>query len=165
MPSQQPGGEAGNARPSGVGSNQAPSNAQGGSAGNNELLTPDQADLANRKKATELALKQLKDQLERGAKPEELMKELGFTDQDLDRFMNRLEERLADPGTDRSAESEAARRQFESILKGLQTGSGEQLRGSGDRERKASQSFGSGNRPIPPEYRRDTEAYKQKLSK
>ena len=125
----------------------------------------DPADLAHRKKATELALKRLKQQLERGETPESLMNDLGYSQEDLEQFMKRLDEQLADPGTDRSPESEAARRQFESLLKGLSPSQERQMRSGGDRERKASQSSGSGNRPVPPQYRPNADAYKQKLNK
>ena len=137
----------------------------GNAPGSSDQLTPEQADLQNKKKATELALKRLQNQLERGETPQELMNELGYTEQDLERFMHRLQERLADPGLDRSPESEAARRQFDSILKGIDYGSSGEMRGGGERERKASQSSGSGNRLAPPQYRRDSEAYKERLSR
>jgi len=137
----------------------------GNAAGSSDQLTPEQADLQNKKKATELALKRLRNQLERGETPQELMNELGYTEQDLERFMHRLQERLADPGLDRSPESEAARRQFDSILKGIDYGSSGEMRSGGERERKASQSSGSGNRLAPPQYRRDSEAYKERLSR
>jgi len=149
----------------GKGSNQADSADTSTGALREDLLTPEQADLANRKKATELALKRLKEQLERGQVPDSLMQELGYSEEDLGKFMNRLDERLADPGTDQSAESEAARRQFDSLLKGLSTGQSKQHRSGGERERKATQSTGSGSRPVPPEYRPGSDAYKQKLTK
>ncbi|SFH67471.1 hypothetical protein [Planctomicrobium piriforme] len=159
----KPGGEANGQ--GGKGNNRGRDAGDGGDGGANDLLTPEAADLANRKKATELALKRLRQQLDRGQAPEDLLRELGYSEQDLERFMQRLEERLADPGLDKSAETDAARRQFESLLKGIQYDSTGQNRSGGERERKATQSSGSGNRPVPPEYRRDTEAYKQKLSK
>jgi hypothetical protein len=123
----------------------------------------DPADFANRKKATELALRRLRERMQRGETPQELMDQLGYTEQDLERFMQRLNERLSDPGLDHSPETEAARRQFHSLLEGLDQQSQGQLRGGGDHERKASGGFGSGNRVVPPEYRRDNDAYKRKL--
>jgi collagen type III alpha len=125
----------------------------------------EEADLSNRKKATNLALQQLREQLERGETPQELMDELGYTQQDLENFMRRLEERLADPGTDRSPEAESARRQFESLLQGIDYESRGEFRGGGDRQREASESFGTSRRPVPPEYRLDDEAYKRRTSR
>jgi hypothetical protein len=121
-------------------------------------------ELANKKRAANLALKRLRDQLQRGESPKELMDQLGYTEQELERFMERLEDRLADPGLDRSPDADAARRQFDSILKGIDYQGQSQLRDGGQKERQASESFGSGNRQAPPQYRRDSEAYKRKLS-
>ncbi|WP_437224369.1 hypothetical protein SH661x_003600 [Planctomicrobium sp. SH661] len=165
QPNGKPGGQPGG-MPSGGGS---PSNGDaspdGGDGSGGDNLSAEEADLRHKKKATELALKRLRDKLERGETPEALMDQLGYTQQDLERFMQQLEQRLADPGLDQSAESAAARRQFESLLKGIDYNSSGQLREGGERERKASQSFGSGNRPAPPMYRKDSEAYKEKLNR
>jgi len=146
--------------------NRSPGSSTPGSQENADVhITPEQADLANKRKATELALKRLHSQMERGETPRELMEELGYTEQDLERFMQRLEQRLSDPGLDHSPEGEAARRQFDSILKGIDYDSAGQMRSGGNRERKASRSTGSGNRLAPPQYRPDSEAYKEKLSR
>jgi len=126
---------------------------------------PEAADLANKKKAANLALKRLKDQLERGESPGELMEDLGYTEQDLQQFMQRLEERLADPGLDQSAESESARRQFDSLLKGIDLNSEGALKEGGKRKRNAASGFGSKSRPVPPEYRKSSEAYRKRLSR
>ena len=130
-----------------------------------EAITPDAADLESKRRAADLALKRLRDQLERGETPEELMKQLDFTEQDLQNFMHRLEERLADEGTDQTAEAEAARRQFDTLLRGTDYQSEGGRKDGGNGPRKASQSFGSTSRPSPPEYKKDGEAYKKRLSK
>ena len=139
----------------------------GAASGDGEGSGPpaEAADLENRKKATNLALERLRDQLERGQKPQELMDELGFTDQDLDNFMQRLEERLADSGPNQTPESQAARRQFESLLKGIDYQSQGEVRRGGDGPREAAQGFGAANRPVPLEFRKQSEAYKRKLSR
>ncbi len=167
-------GKPGDSKPgSGKASSQPPMNGGDGQAGDSDgsgsgegagTPTPDDPDLDNKKKATNLALKRLQDQLERGETPQELMDELGFNQQELETFMDRLEERLSDPGLDQTPETEAARRQFESLLKGIDYQSTGEVRGGGAKERSASQSLGSSNRPVPPEYRLDNEAYKRKLS-
>ncbi len=162
----QPGG-AGN-MPAGGGTQSSRQNPTGPRPSENEGdpgLAPEQADLANKKRATELALKRLRDQLERGDAPADLKERLGFTDQDLEGFMNRLEERLADPGADRSAESDAARRQFESLLKGIDAQSKGDVRKGEDHERNAASGFAGPNRPVPPEYRLEDQGYKRKSSR
>lgn len=167
----QPGGE-GSASQTSTGAGGGPINrpaqstdSTGADPGIEGQITAEQADLANKRKATDLALKRLRSQLERGETPQELMDELGYTQQDLERFMQKLEQRLADPGLDHSPESEAARRQFDSILKGIDYQSSGQKRAAGTHERKASRSAGSENRLAPPQYRRDSEAYKENLSR
>ncbi|MCA9089956.1 MAG: hypothetical protein KDA90_15150, partial [Planctomycetaceae bacterium] len=135
-----------------------------GGSGEAPSITPEAADLENRKRSTDLALKRLQEQLERGDTPKELMDQLGFTEQDLNQFMQRLEQRLADSGADHSPEAESARRQFDSLLKGADYDSKGARRDGGDGPRNASESFGAANRPVPPEYRKDVEAYKKKVS-
>jgi ElaB/YqjD/DUF883 family membrane-anchored ribosome-binding protein len=93
------------------------------------------------------------------------MDRLGFTEQDLQQFMQRLEQRLADQGTDQSPEAQAARRQFDALLKGSDYQSTGGRKDGGDAPREASQSFGTTNRPVPPEYRRDAETYRRRLSR
>ncbi len=133
--------------------------------GESPQLTPEEANLANKKKAVDLALKKLQDQIERGETPQELMEQLGYTEKDLSSFMQRLEERLSDPGINKEAETEAARRQFDSLLKGLDYQSTGERRDGGDHERQAAEGFGGANRPVIPEYRAEDEAFKRKLSR
>ena len=137
------------------------SSGEGGEGGN---MTPEEAVLENRKKAVNLALKRLREQLERGESPDDLQKQLGYTDEEMMRFMERLEERLSDPGLDQSAESAARRRQFESILRGIDYKSQGESRSGGDHEREASQGFSAGEGPVPPAFRRSTEGFRRKLN-
>ncbi|TWT42828.1 hypothetical protein KOR42_46320 [Thalassoglobus neptunius] len=120
--------------------------------------------MENRKRATELALKKLRERLSRGEKPEDLLENTQFTPEELDRFLDRLEQRLADPGTDQSPDSQAQRRQFETLLRGIDYQSSGERRDGGDQERDAAQGFGSSNRPVPPEYRLEGESFQRRLS-
>ncbi|WP_437186061.1 hypothetical protein SH668x_003189 [Planctomicrobium sp. SH668] len=164
-----PSGKPGSNRQSGVSNGmQRPvgdDNASGSPSGDSGDLTPEEANLANKKKATELALKRLRNQMERGETPNELMDRLGYTEKDLDQFMQRLEQQLGDQGADQSPESAASRRQFETLLKGIDYQSSGQSKAGGTHERKASGSSGSSNRLAPPQYRRNTEAYKEMLNR
>ncbi|QDT33463.1 hypothetical protein [Thalassoglobus polymorphus] len=144
---------------------ETPSSVSEPSSGESPQLTPEEANLANKKKAVDLALKKLQDQIERGETPQELMEQLGYTEKDLSSFMQRLEERLSDPGINKEAETEAARRQFDSLLKGLDYKSTGERRDGGDHERQAAEGFGGANRPVIPEYREEDEAFKRKLSR
>lgn len=152
-----------NGAPGGQGLPSGPRGA-GGEGGPGQPIVPQDPDLENRRKAADLALKRLQDQLKRGETPQALKDELGFTDQDLERFMQRLQERLADPGLDRSPESESQRRQFESLLKGIQYQSSGQLRDGGTQPRNASDSQGSDNRPVPPALRPGSQEYRRRLN-
>ncbi|MCA9042932.1 MAG: hypothetical protein KDA69_01350, partial [Planctomycetaceae bacterium] len=162
-PSGPPKGSGAN---SGGGGNAGGTLGEGGGEGDAPpQVTPDETDLANKRRATDLALQRLKEKLERGETPEKLMEKLDFTEEDLQNFMHRLEERLADEGADQSPEAQSARRQFESLLRGTDYESRGGRKDGGNGPREASQSFGSSNRPVPPEYQRDAEAYKKRLSR
>ena len=128
-------------------------------------MTPEEVNLENKKKAVDLALKKLKDQIERGETPEELMEELGFSEQDLSTFMQRLEERLADPGINQNSDAESARRQFNQLLKGIDYNSTGERRDGGNQPRQSATGLGGSNRSVPPEYRIENEAYKRRLSR
>jgi hypothetical protein len=174
QPGQGAPGQPGGA-PTGTAQTGAKGGGQGGAAGGelgagnagsgDSSITPDTADLDAKRRAADLALKRLQDQLQRGETPQELMDRLGFTEQDLQQFMQRLEQRLADQGTDQSPEAQAARRQFDALLKGSDYQSTGGRKDGGDAPREASQSFGTTNRPVPPEYRRDAETYRRRLSR
>jgi hypothetical protein len=122
----------------------------------------DEADLENRKKAVNLALKKLKETLERGS-DQAVGEDLDVSDKELADFMRRLEERLADTGEDNSAEAQARRRQFDSILQSLKINGDSEDR-KGDGSGSAASGFAAPRRPAPPEYRKAETQYKQRLS-
>jgi len=164
-PSSQSSAAQGKGGAGGTGSSsEAGAASQGEGAGPESSSAPEPADLENRKKATNLALKRLKETLERGAIDPELQRELGFTDEELRSFMNRLEERLADTGEDNSPQAQARRRQFEQLLKGidLQT---ETSKREGTGAGAASQGFGAARKPVPAEYRATEQRYRELLNR
>jgi hypothetical protein len=126
---------------------------------------PDAPNLENMKKATNLALKRLQESMERGNIDPELQKELGFTDDELKTFMDRLQERLADNGDDNSPEAQARRRQFEQLLKGinLQTETGKREAGTGTGP--AGAGYSGARRSGPAEYRAAEQRYRESLNK
>ena len=128
-------------------------------------ITPEEADLESRKKATELALKRLRDRMARGETPEELLENTNFTESELDSFLQRLEDRLSDPGIDNSPQSEAQRRQFESLLKGIDYKSTGARRDGNNTNSESATGFGASNLPVPPEFRQEEKSYKSKLSR
>ncbi len=78
--------------------------------------------------------------------------------------MDRLQERLADNGDDNSPEAQARRRQFESLLKGINTETQTGRREAGAGSEKAASGFGAARRPAPPEYRAAEQRYRDSLS-
>ncbi|QDT54132.1 hypothetical protein Pan44_21590 [Caulifigura coniformis] len=153
---------AGGAGSSGPGA-AAAEGAQGEGSGGES--TAEAANLENRKKATNLALKRLQETLERGDIDPELQKELGFTDDELRSFMDRLEERLADTGDDNSPEAQARRRQFEQLLKGIDLQTQTSKRAAGTGEGPSTSGFGTSGRPAPAEYRAAEKRYRESLNK
>jgi len=153
---------AGGAGSSGPGAAPAEGSHGQGSGGES---TPEAANLENRKKATNLALKRLQETLERGAIDPELQKELGFTDDELRTFMDRLEERLADNGDDNSPEAQARRRQFEQLLKGIDLQTETSKRAAGTGEGPSTSGFSTSGRTAPAEYRAAEKRYRESLNK
>jgi hypothetical protein len=121
--------------------------------------------LEDRRRATELVLKRLQDELQRGDVSDDLLEDLGWTEDNLRDFMSRLEQRLADSGEDRSPAAEARRRQFQEVLRGLDYSAESQQREGGDGDRPVEEGFGAPRRPAPSEFRSDEEAFKKRLSR
>jgi hypothetical protein len=156
----------GNARSGGGGGRdggQAPSG--DGGSGSSAADAAEEADLADKRRATELVLKRLEDELERGEISDEMLKDLGWTEDNLRDFMQRLEQRLADSGEDQSPEAQARRNQFQEILRGIDYSSEGQTRSGGTGPRNTASGFGAARRPAPAEFRRDQEAFKNRLSR
>ena len=113
-------GQQGKGAPAGGG--QAGANAEGASA-NGASGTVDDGEEANlefKKQATELVLKRLQDGLERGDIDPELLEKLGWTQDEMRRFTERLSKHLQDAKSgDETPESQARRQQFEEMLKSL----------------------------------------------
>lgn len=115
--------------------------------------------------ATDLVLKRLKDELKRGKVNQQLLDELGWTEEDMRRFTEKLEKRLNDSGEDVSPEALARRRQFESMLEGLNLNAKTERRKGNKTKMERVQEFNSRNIPAPPEYRDQYEAFTKELSK
>ena len=96
----------------------------------------------------------------------DLLRDLGWTEDNLREFMERLDRRLSDTGEDQSPEAQARRRQFTEILRGIDYSSEgrQQTAEAGDRPA----ATGSGVSPrltAPTEFRRVEESFRQKLSR
>lgn len=117
------------------------------------------------RRASNLVLRKLKKDLERGETDQKLLDELGWTREDMERFVKRLERQLEDNGDDMSPESVARRRQFEETLKtlGLSNRTNKRTAKSG----KTTRVNEAGDRkiPVPAEYRELFEEYTKDLAK
>ena len=123
----------------------------------------DEANLEDRLKATDLVLKKLQDDLRRGEADQQLLDRLGWTEKDLQRFVDRTRQKLAEPPSESAAE-QARRRQFEEMLKSLDLRNSGGSRKAADVPEKTTTDFGERKLPVPPEYRRKFEQYSKKLS-
>jgi hypothetical protein len=124
----------------------------------------EKAKLEYARKASNLVLNRLKDELERGEVDQQTLDELGWTKQELEQFVKRLEKRVATPGDDDSPEAAARRIQFEEELRSLRLGSESKSR-TGGREVQRRTNVTNKKLPVPPELRDQYDAYTKGLSK
>jgi hypothetical protein len=139
-----------------------------GATADDEPPTPeeDEANLEHARKATNLVLTRLKNQLDRGEVDQKLLEELGWKDrQDLERLVKFLDKGLNDQGEDNSPEALARKQQFEEILKSLPLGNETGSKSGGSGTTRRIRAIGDGNVPVPPEYRKLYESYTRTLSK
>ncbi len=135
---------------------------EGGEAGADAA---EEANLDYSKKAADLVLKRLEDDLRRGEVDQKLLDRLGWTKEDMQRFADRLRRQLDDPGDDRSAGAVARRRQFEEMLKSLDLQSTQSRRNAKTAGRRPSEGIDVPDLPVPAEYREAYEAFTKSLSK
>jgi hypothetical protein len=129
-------------------------------------MVAEDADLAAKKKAANLVLKRLQEQLQRGEIDSELREDLGLTPERLREFTNRLQERLAETtAEDLTPEAQARRRQFEETLRTIDFDSTGAIREGGERPREAAGGFAAPNRTAPPQYREFERRYRERLLK
>lgn len=129
--------------------------------------TGDAPNLEDKKKAANLVLQKLKDDIDRGDVDEELLEKLGWTEDDLKKFTDRLSKNLQEDAVDKTSPEELARKkQFEEMLRGIRL-SGDQkvTREGANLESTDVDSFAPSQAPAPLQYRELEEAYKNSLSK
>ena len=145
------------------GSRQGP--AQEGAQPDSGESQADDANLKYTRKAANLVLKRLQDQLKRGQVDQELLDRLGWEQRDLERFVDGLRSKLQQDQVEPGPESLARQRQFEETLRSFEL----QAPGSRQRDRnrnKAAQEGTAGRRlPIPLRYRERYDAFTRSLSR
>ena len=128
------------------------------------LPDADQANLEDKLKASNMVLKRLKEELDRGEVDPELLKKLGWTESDMQRFAERLERQLAEPRPDDPG-AEARRRQFEEVLRSVDLeSSGRQQKGDFS-DQKSTNNFSERRLPAPRSHRKAYEDYLKRLSR
>ena len=120
--------------------------------------------LQNKKKATDLMLKNLQDQLKRGDVDPELLKELGWTEDQMKRFTKRMQRQLQKPDTNNEA-SKIQQRQFEETLKSLKLDSPSARRNDSVTNKREINGVGPRRLPVANEYRDAYKTFTKSLSK
>ncbi len=167
--SGQPGGKPG--AKGGEGGGAAPANggegaAEGDGAGDSESskATAEEANPEYTKQATDLALKKLQDDLARGEVDPELLKDLGWTEEDMRRFADRLRKNLDAPTGEETAQELAHRKEFEHLLENLTIeGTPQKREGRNDRVRNV-EGVGAKRPPIPSAYRDAYETFTRRVA-
>lgn len=125
----------------------------GGSDGAATNSDPEAANEDYAKQATDLALNDLENDLRRGDVDPELLEELGWTEQDMQRFAERLRKNLSAPTGDETPQDAANRQEFQHMLENLSFGETSSPRkATGDRVQDVGE-IGTVNPQVPSQYR------------
>jgi collagen type III alpha len=127
------------------------------------LTEADEANLDDKLKASNMVLKRLKEELERGDVDPELLKKLGWTEKDMQRFAERLERQLAQPKPGDPA-AETRRRQFEEVLRNVDLESTGRAQSGDVVDQKSTNNFSERRLPAPRSHRKAYEDYIKRLS-
>jgi len=169
-----PSGELGEGSAGGTGKQPG---TNGGGAGSSESgTTPssggstsgktEEQNLDHAKEAADLVLKRLEQQLERGDVSDELLKELGWTEGQMQAFAERMRQQLEQNREELTSEEQVRQRQFEEMLKNLNFKPQEKsVRKNNSQPGGATRSFGGRNIPVPIEYRDAYESFTRELGR
>ena len=124
------------------------------------------ANLEYNRRATELVLKRLQDELERGDVDPELLEQLGWSKDEMQRFAERLGKHLQESKSlEETPESIARRQQFEEMLKSLDLKKqGTKRSGENSPQRDVNQ-IESRRANVPPQYRKAYEQFTKDLAR
>ncbi len=116
------------------------------------------------RQATDLALKRLEDELQRGEVDPELLKDLGWTEADMQRFADRLRRNLSQPKGDETPQEAAQRAEFEHMLRNLDFDGGPGARTAPTGRAKDVGDVSTANPRVPTEYREAYEAFTRSVA-
>ncbi len=136
----------------------------GGSLSDPSTPPAEDGNLEDKLKATNMVLKRLKEEMNRGEVDDELLKKLGWTEQDMKRFTERLERKLEQPKSNDPREL-ARQRQFEESLKSLDLEKSGGQQSDPVRNKRATNNFSDRRMPVPLEYRKAFEDYTKRLAR
>ncbi|MCG6156114.1 hypothetical protein [Rubinisphaera margarita] len=174
--SPQPGGESngrtaapdpeGGPGPGGVGEGDAQNPAapadNGGGEGTGPSTPSSAESLEDRRKAAELVLKEIEEDLKRGDVDPELLEDLNWTEDNLKQFQQRMADYLRqqnDEGT-----PDLKQQQFNEMLRNLRLDGERSTREGAATDRESRDEFAPTIMPAPPEYRELEEAFRRSLS-
>lgn len=147
------------------GGNRPGANEAGTGNGPTPKDTREKQNLEHAKQAADLVLKRLEKDLERGEVNDELLDELGWTEDEMRAFADRMRRQLEKDSSELSAEEAARQRQFEEMLKNM---SFDPEKDSAVRKNATStrptRSISGGQRTVPLEYRDAFEEFTRKLN-
>ncbi|MDA1161919.1 MAG: hypothetical protein O3B13_02340, partial [Planctomycetota bacterium] len=136
----------------------------GANASDPNLQDADKTNLEDKLKASNMVLKRLKEELDRGDVDPELLKKLGWTEKDMQRFADRLERQLVLPKADDPG-AEARRRQFEEMLRSVDLDSSGRQQDGNFRDQKSTSNFSDRRLAVPREYQGAYETYLKRLAR
>ncbi len=110
-------------------------------------------------------LKQLQDQLDRGKVDQELLDKLGWTEDDMRRFAERLQQRLSTDDEATDAGEAARARQFREMLKSLDLKTSSRERLDTFEHKETTTDFSDLRERVPQKYRGAFEKYLDKLAR
>ena len=138
-------------------------------AGSNDeaaALEEEAANLEYNKQATELVLKRLQKELERGDVDPELLEQLGWTEAEMKRFAERLGKHLEKSNAiEETPESAARREQFEEMLKTLDLKKGGTKRTGENSPQRDVNQIESRRTNVPPTYKKAFEQFTKDLNR
>ncbi|MHC4877812.1 MAG: MSCRAMM family adhesin [Planctomycetota bacterium] len=127
--------------------------------------TADPVNVEDRLKATNLVLKELQEDLARGKVDQELLDKLGWTEEDMARFAERLKNRLSEGQQPADPGEEARARQFREMLKSLDLDATSRERLDAFDQKQSTTDFSDLRERVPQKYRGAFEKYLEKLSR
>ena len=115
------------------------------------------------KEAANLVLKRLEEEIKRGSVDPELLKELGWSKNEVRQFADRLRKHVDTPIDDTSPGAEAQRRQFEELLKNVTIKSNGTKRTGQTQRLRTTDSINSQDVPVPLQFREAVKLYRRNL--